>query len=184
MVKGTQAMTSPETIWAFPLPSIIDNLNLTTATMIAHEKIHWGGAQYARKDLYDAAVARAEQAEALVAELEGALQSIDALDPEASRIKGCGENALRGLVLRMGGIARAALSREGAKFWLEVRLWKLLRWLSPDDGRPCNTDQFLTVLLAECDDHYDRLEAIKAWLEGDWAEACDGLSIELKEPKP
>jgi hypothetical protein len=71
-----------------------------------------------------------------------------------------------------------------AKFWLEVRLWKLLRWLSPDDGRPCNTDQFLTVLLAECDDHYDRLEAIKAWLEGDWDEACDGLSIELKEPKP
>lgn len=74
--------------------------------------------------------------------------------------------------------------REGVKFWLEIRLWKLLRWLSLGDGRPCNTDEFLAVLLAECDDHYDRLEAIKAWLEGDWDEACAGLSIELKEPKP
>jgi hypothetical protein len=52
------------------------------------------------------------------------------------------------------------------------------------DGRPCNTDEFLAVLLAECDDHYDRLEAIQAWLKGDWDEACEGLSIELKEPKP
>jgi hypothetical protein len=73
------------------------------------------GGDFVSYDDYAALLARAEQAEARVAELDGALRSIDALDPEASRIEGCGENALRGLVLRMGGIARAALSREKPK---------------------------------------------------------------------
>jgi len=42
--------------------------------------------------------------------LVDALVSINALDPEYSRIDGFSENALRGLVLRMGGTSRAALA--------------------------------------------------------------------------
>jgi chromosome segregation ATPase len=62
--------------------------------------------------------ARAEAAEATVASLKeqveamrGALKNIDALDPE-KHIDGCSVNVLRGLVLRMGEIARAALTTE------------------------------------------------------------------------
>ena len=51
---------------------------------------------------------RAWEAEARIKRLEEALSLIDALDPE-SLIDGCTIYALRGLVLRMGGIARAAL---------------------------------------------------------------------------
>lgn len=47
--------------------------------------------------------------EAQVARLVGALNEIDALDPE-HLIDGCSQAALRGLVLRMGEIARAALA--------------------------------------------------------------------------
>jgi hypothetical protein len=47
-----------------------------------------------------------------VARLEGALTAIDALDPEG-RIGDCSVNAISGLVLRMGGIARAALTDGG-----------------------------------------------------------------------
>lgn len=46
-----------------------------------------------------------------VARLEGALKVIDALDPE-QQINGFSENALRGLVLRMGSTARAAITTE------------------------------------------------------------------------
>ncbi len=51
-------------------------------------------------------------AEARVAELEGALLNIDALDPE-QHIDGCSMGVIRGLVLRMGSIARTALSKIG-----------------------------------------------------------------------
>ena len=44
-----------------------------------------------------------------------ALRAVDALDPEGM-IDGCSQSALRGLVLRMGHIARAALEEiEGEK---------------------------------------------------------------------
>jgi hypothetical protein len=42
-------------------------------------------------------------------QLEAALRYIDALDPEWGKIDGCAPAALRGLVLRMGEIARDAL---------------------------------------------------------------------------
>ena len=45
----------------------------------------------------------------LLAEAVGALHIIDALDPE-EHINGCSSDALRGLVLRMGEAARAALA--------------------------------------------------------------------------
>jgi len=67
----------------------------------------WGTDQQNR---HLAALARAEAAEAKVARLEGALRDIDALDPEVGHIGACSENAIRGLVLRMGSIARAALT--------------------------------------------------------------------------
>lgn len=43
------------------------------------------------------------------AKLVEALQMIDALDPEAVHIRACSESAIRGLVLRMGEIARTVL---------------------------------------------------------------------------
>jgi hypothetical protein len=57
---------------------------------------------------------RAEAAEAEVERLREALTEIDALDPER-HIDTCAETALRGLVLRMGKIARAALRNEEPK---------------------------------------------------------------------
>jgi hypothetical protein len=85
--------------------------------------------QYTRTDLYTAAIARAEKAEAECRKLalreicdgsevfelrkerdamREALVTIDALDPE-SAIWRFSENALRGLALRMGETARQAL---------------------------------------------------------------------------
>ena len=65
--------------------------------------------------------ARAETAEAeaatlrdRLARMEGALHTIDAHDPETG-IGSCSESALRGLVLRMGEIARAALTDGGTE---------------------------------------------------------------------
>ncbi|MFG6500194.1 hypothetical protein [Sulfitobacter sp. 1A15106] len=43
------------------------------------------------------------------------------------------------------------------------------------DGRPMPTDLFLVKLGKACDDHYDRSEAIKHWLEGAWDEAMEFL---------
>ena len=48
-----------------------------------------------------------------VQELVEALREIDALDPEVGHIGACSESAIRGLVLRMGSIARTAI-RKGA----------------------------------------------------------------------
>ncbi len=47
-----------------------------------------------------------------------------------------------------------------------------------DDGRPCNTDIFLTILW-DSDNHdvYDRSDAVKNWIEGDWENATEGLEI-------
>lgn len=42
-----------------------------------------------------------------------------------------------------------------------------------DDGRPCNTDKFLAVLLETCDDHFDIHDAIRNWVEGDWNTALE-----------
>lgn len=63
-------------------------------------------------DIAEAAEAEAAALRAKVARLEGALTAIDALDPEG-RIGDCSVNAISGLVLRMGGIARAALTDGG-----------------------------------------------------------------------
>ena len=46
-----------------------------------------------------------------------------------------------------------------------------------DDGRPCETDVFLVALMDQVDDHYDRLDAIRSWLEGDWESATYGTTI-------
>lgn len=63
---------------------------------------------------------------------------------------------------------------------LEAKLAKAL----PNDGRPCSTDVFLSVLLEEIDDHYYWYDAIKPWLEGKWDEAVKGTSLaEMKEGK-
>ena len=76
-------------------------------------------------------------------------------------------------------------AKEYVRFWAETRLQKwAVKIITGGDGRPCHTDTFLVTLFSENDDHHDREAAIKAWLEGDWAEACEGLSIKLKEPKP
>lgn len=76
-------------------------------------------------------------------------------------------------------------AKEYVRFWAETRPQKLaVKIAAGGDGRPCNTDMFLWFLMAEVDQDYDRSYRINAWLEGDWAEACDGLSIKLKEPKP
>lgn len=45
-----------------------------------------------------------------------------------------------------------------------------------DDGRPMSTDEFLLLIMGEIDDHYDRSDAIKNWLEGDWPRALEGTS--------
>lgn len=43
------------------------------------------------------------------------------------------------------------------------------------DGRPYTMDEFVSKLFAACEDHYDRHDAIDAWLRGDWAEALSYL---------
>ena len=62
-----------------------------------------------RDRTFDLMLSRAEAAEARVKVLEEALRVINALDPER-HIDGCSADAARGLVLRMGELARAALA--------------------------------------------------------------------------
>jgi len=57
----------------------------------------------------DEAADRVEELQAKLAKVVEALGVIDALDPEGM-IDGCSQLALRGLVLRMGEHARAALA--------------------------------------------------------------------------
>lgn len=76
-------------------------------------------------------------------------------------------------------------AREYVRFWAEIRLQEwAVKITAGGDGRPCNTDIFLWFLMNENENAFDRSYRINAWLEGDWAEACEGLSIKLKEPKP
>lgn len=66
------------------------------------------------QDAYEAQLAAEATVATLTAQVEamrGALRNIDALDPEQN-IDGCSMDALRGLVLRMGSIARTALTTE------------------------------------------------------------------------
>ncbi len=63
------------------------------------------------QEAYEAQLKAEATLTAQVEALRGALLEIDALDPE-SRIGDCSVNAIRGLVLRMGQIARAALTTE------------------------------------------------------------------------
>ena len=57
------------------------------------------------------ALCRAEKAEAERDRMQEALAMIDAIDPE-HHIDGCAQTVVRGLVLRMGETARAALKGE------------------------------------------------------------------------
>ena len=64
-----------------------------------------------KADVFDVTKAadRIEELEAALAKTVSALNVIDALDPEAA-INGFSESALRGLVLRMGELARTTLA--------------------------------------------------------------------------
>ena len=44
------------------------------------------------------------------------------------------------------------------------------------DGRPCAMDIFVGKLFEDCVDDFDRCDAIRSWLEGDWEEAAGYLS--------
>jgi hypothetical protein len=44
-----------------------------------------------------------------------------------------------------------------------------------DDGRPCNMDVFAAALFEDCEDHFDRADAIDEWLHGDWSAALSYL---------
>ena len=52
-----------------------------------------------------------------------------------------------------------------------------LEGMLPEDNRPCSTDRFLVAVIDEIDDHYDRLDAIKCWIEGAWDEAIKGTTL-------
>lgn len=84
-------MTAPEKIWAFPLPSNIDNLNLTTATIIAHETMQHGGAEYTRTDITQATIAAAMMgaADKVYAGLTNLLYSETCADIAVDLIMGC-----------------------------------------------------------------------------------------------
>ena len=45
----------------------------------------------------------------------------------------------------------------------------------PSDGRPCNMDVFAAALFEDCEDHFDRADAIEEWLHGDWSAALSYL---------
>ena len=69
--------------------------------------------EYIRADLVDPTPLAEALAVPEVKALVEALRDIDALDPEVAHIGACSENAIRGLVLRMGERARAALRAIG-----------------------------------------------------------------------
>lgn len=50
----------------------------------------------------------------------------------------------------------------------------------PDDGRPCTMDKFAAALQDDCDDPFDRWEAIVEWLHGDWDAALSYLEDETR----
>jgi hypothetical protein len=69
----------------------------------------------------------------------------------------------------------------GGTEYVRADLIKELEGMLPKDNRPCSTDRFLVAVVDEIDDHYDRLDAIKCWIEGAWDEAVEGTTLaELK----
>ena len=48
------------------------------------------------------------------------------------------------------------------------------------DGRPCAMDAFASALQDDCDDPFDRWEAIVKWLHGDWDAALSYLDDETR----
>ncbi|MBP2613050.1 hypothetical protein [Agrobacterium pusense] len=52
---------------------------------------------------------------------------------------------------------------------------------NPSDGRPCSMDVFVAALFEDCDDHFDRADAIEEWLHGDWEAALSYLEDEARE---
>jgi len=78
------------------------------------------------------------------------------------------------------GMERALEESDAREARLEARI-KELEGMLPEDNRPCSTDRFLVAVVDEIDDHHDRLDAIKCWIEGAWDEAVEGTTLaELK----
>jgi hypothetical protein len=98
MAKGIAAMQSDRA-------DLLAALEQAQAELAARDKACAEWAEVSQSN-YQRAVAAEAEAELL----RGALTYIDALDPEAAA-NGCSDAALRGLVSRMGGIARAALTK-------------------------------------------------------------------------
>ena len=64
-----------------------------------------------------------------------------------------------------------------AKEYVRADRIEELEGMLPEDNRPCSTDRFLVAVIDEIDDHYDRLDAIKCWIEGAWDEAIKGTTL-------
>lgn len=52
--------------------------------------------------------------------------------------------------------------------------------IDPGDGRPCSMDVFAAALFEDCDDHFDRADAIDEWLHGDWDAALSYLDDDTR----
>ena len=106
-------MTAPEYIWAWTwnhkFPSKQNGTTQWNASIYPSDPEHCATA-YRRADL-PPTLAQARALPEIKALVE-ALRKIDALDPEGM-IGGCSSDAIRGLVLRMGEQARAALRAIG-----------------------------------------------------------------------
>ena len=46
-----------------------------------------------------------------------------------------------------------------------------------EDRRPCSTDVWMVAAVEQLDDKWDFFEACKAWCEGDWEGAMEGITI-------
>ena len=81
--------------------------------LVKRLNVHWAMLEdegyYTKANSVMLAMQRIEELEAKLAKAVSALNVIDALDPEAA-INGFSESALRGLVLRMGELARTTLA--------------------------------------------------------------------------
>ena len=98
-----------------------------------------------------------------------------------------GETFIHGLRDRIEDLEAENKELEGLnKYWREHSAsgWNRceeLEGMLPEDNRPCSTDRFLVAVVDEIDDHHDRLDAIKCWIEGAWDEAVEGTTLaELK----
>ena len=84
---------------------------MTMGDHFVHDPGDWRW--YVREELYETQSAELTRLRAQVDGLREALRNIDALDPEEQMIGGVSADAAKGLVLRMGEIARAALTTKG-----------------------------------------------------------------------